>query len=365
MKRILMNAYCKTNLGDDLFVKILCARYPEHRFYLSCSRYDDRAFEEIPNLTIMNRTHLKGMLIQNFKRLLGKLGIQTNFPYDAQVFIGGSIFIEEKDEGKEVPYSQALYKQKITPNIPYFIIGANFGPYDSEAFVQLHREYFEKNVDDLCMRDLESYNLFRDIKKVRYAPDVVFNYRLPACKKEDLILISCIFNDGRIDFHDKFDNDAYEKKMVELCRYYLSLGKKICLLAMCNHQQDFVMCRKIQSHFKEGVFVEEYTGDIEKTIKLIASAEYVIASRFHAMILGWLANTPVFPIAYNNKTMNAVTTYHFQGNYTTIEEFSQLSMEEIDRNRTNQYIFDTEPLKMEAQKQFDGLDRFLHHDRLR
>ena len=54
MKRVFVHAYFAGNFGDDLFVYILCKRYPETRFcILTDSRYQyKRTFSDINNLKI-------------------------------------------------------------------------------------------------------------------------------------------------------------------------------------------------------------------------------------------------------------------------------------------------------------------------
>lgn len=360
MKRILIKAYTYTNFGDDLFVKILCERYPKHKFYISCSRFHDNAFEKIYNLVIMNRSHIKGMIINNFKKLLTKLNISVNFPYDAQVSIGGSIFIEPKNNALFNEYFHHLYSIKQNDKLPYFVLGANFGPYHTKDFLEKHQIYFQEQVNDICMRDYDSYQLFKEVSHVRYAPDIVFNYQMPIKEKSNLIIISCIHNDERDELLN-YNNDLYIKKIIALCNYYLSLGKQVCLLSLCSHLKDHITCQTVQKHFKDHVFTVEYNGNLEEITELFASAEYVIASRFHSMILGFLANVPVFPISYSNKTQNAVKTYGFTGRYALINDFCKLTCEEIDENRLNQYKLDIHSLQKEAQKHFTFLDKFLQN----
>lgn len=359
MKRIFVKAFSVTNLGDDLFVKILCERYPDHRFYISALEEHDRAFQTIPNLTVFNLSSRKGKWIHRFQKWGKKIGLNIEFLYDAQVYIGGSIFIEFHDPITYHGYFKNLYSTKTIQNIPYYILGANFGPYYTENFLEKHKTYITYQVDDLCVRDKFSYELFKELPQVRYAPDILCTLKLPTAEKKNMILISCIFSDAREEIN-AFDNDLYEKKMVDLCNYYIGQNKEICLLSMCNYQQDQIMCHRICSHFQSNVSVVEYQGNIDEILQLFASAEYIISSRFHAMILGWLAKTPVFPLYYSNKTLNVILDYGFKGSYTNINDFHALSCQEIDNNRQTQYIFDIEPLAADASNQFQVLDRFLN-----
>lgn len=357
-KRIYIKAYTNVNFGDDLFVKILCERYPHTKFYINCSHIQDKAFENIKNLTIMNRTHFKGLIINNFKKIIRKLRINMNFPYSGQVYIGGSIFIEFTESELQNYYFKNLFNSKQSKNLPYYIVGANFGPYSTPQFIEKHKEFFAKQVSDICMRDYNSYSLFKDIPHVRYAPDIVFTYNMPALSKKNRILISCIYNDGREEI-ENFNNKDYANKMIELCKYYLSLGKEIFLLSMCNNQKDQVMCYEIKRHFSENVNVIEYNGNLDEILYLFASSDYIIASRFHAMVLGLLSRTPVFPISYSDKTSNVISDLKFKGMHTTIGNFSSFSCKEIDANRLNSYILEIDTITSEAEKQFLKLDKFI------
>ena len=97
MKKIYVNAFTSENFGDDLFVRTLCERYPEHRFFLQCEAGEDRAFLNIPNLTVYNRSAKWGKFRARARKWITKLGLCPFFAYDAQVYIGGSIFIEFKN----------------------------------------------------------------------------------------------------------------------------------------------------------------------------------------------------------------------------------------------------------------------------
>lgn len=358
MKKIYIKAFAHLNFGDDLFVKILCERYPNTKFYISCSRFTDTPFENVHNLTIMNRRHFKGMIIQNTKRLMNKMKLDINFPFDAQVYIGGSIFIEPDDWDESHKYYLELESEKIGKKIPYYIIGSNFGPYCSKKFVDLHHNYFKYDVQDICFRDIQSYNLFSNLRNVRYAPDVVCSYEIPKEEKKNIVLISCIYNDKRegLGF---FSNEQYISKMAEICEQYIKMGKEIVLLSMCNEQKDNITCKEINKRLRKKAKVVEYQGDIEQILHLFAVSEYIIATRFHAMILAWITKTPVFPISYNTKTINVINDYQFIGQYCKIEAFGNSSFSKIDQNRKENYVFSIDQIRKDAERQFEALDKFI------
>src|SRR5699024_7019939 len=100
MKKILIRVYSATNLGDDLFIKILCNRYPSHKFYIIADKKHSKPFKSIPNLKVINHASfidkviLKlGFRFTSYNFLSKKLAKRT----DSVIHIGGSIFIENSN----------------------------------------------------------------------------------------------------------------------------------------------------------------------------------------------------------------------------------------------------------------------------
>lgn len=54
MLDVFLTAYMACNLGDDLFITILCERYPSVNFYLFCSEPYTVAFKNIKNITVIS-----------------------------------------------------------------------------------------------------------------------------------------------------------------------------------------------------------------------------------------------------------------------------------------------------------------------
>lgn len=70
-------------------------------------------------------------------------------------------------------------------NRPFYYISSNYGPYQTQRYFDLSKKTFE-NCTDLCFRNKYSYELFKDINTIRYAPDVLFSYDIGECKKEKI-----------------------------------------------------------------------------------------------------------------------------------------------------------------------------------
>src|SRR4051812_38909688 len=100
MKKIMISAYTNFNLGDDLFIKVLCERYPNTRFVLLAPRKYKRSFKESKNLNVYSTD---SFLIRGIDYLLRKIKVYNfyrkllSFRCDAIVQIGGSLFIQSNN----------------------------------------------------------------------------------------------------------------------------------------------------------------------------------------------------------------------------------------------------------------------------
>ena len=77
--KILLNAYLANNLGDDLFIRIICDRFKNITFYIVESDPYTDIFKTISNIRICSP---KDILKNKF---------------DLEIMIGGSLFMQPKD----------------------------------------------------------------------------------------------------------------------------------------------------------------------------------------------------------------------------------------------------------------------------
>lgn len=90
--------------------------------------------------------------------------------FDTSVVLGGSMFIEKNLARNELKEN---IKSKYNTSSSLFILGINFGPYKNSYYCDLYKELFSK-ADDVCFREKYSAELFKDLKNVRVAPDIIF-----------------------------------------------------------------------------------------------------------------------------------------------------------------------------------------------
>ena len=337
MKKIFLMAYARKNLGDDLFIKILLERYPKHNFYMMIddSKYLSMFEEKYNNLHI-----LKG---KDTDISLNNINIEA---YDAYIYIGGSIFMEG---GIVYNLSNTFYnftKKCREYNRPFFYISSNYGPYKTKEYFELSRKNFNI-VTDICFRDKYSYNLFKDIQTVRYAPDYAFTYSMFNNEKiPNSVGITIIDLGVRNNLKNK--ENEYVNMLVNNINNYLKNGKKVYLFTFCAHEEDERTLNIILSKVNNNnVFDIRYNGNIDEFIKKYSQIEYMICSRFHAIILSMLAKQNIQVVSYSNKINNVIQDLELgipiinlneinAKTYLNLDGFST-----IDNEKLNNIIYDS------------------------
>lgn len=356
-KKIMIYAYTNFNLGDDLFIKMLCERYPETHFILYAPNEYKSYFNGLSNIIIYSRNNI---LYRFVNYILRKMKIGVSVPKiiesktDAVVRIGGSIFMQKDD------WNDLNINKKTTVEKPFFVLGANFGPFTDPLFYKQHHELF-KNYTDICFRDNYSYKLFKDLDNVRQADDIVFHLdkKFPF-KKENNIVISVIKPSYRKDLKD-YDN-VYFQKLKEIIEFFIQKDYKITLMSFCENEGDQEaienIIKLIDPKMRESISKYFYKKNIDEALEIISSSLYVIATRFHAMILGWVYNKPVFPISYSNKMNNVMDDINYCGTYVDLKKIKSLKIEDV-YDGINKNIVDISPQVKNAELHFKKLDKLL------
>ncbi|HZH58305.1 MAG TPA: polysaccharide pyruvyl transferase family protein [Metabacillus sp.] len=363
MKKVFVDIYLQFNFGDDLFLDILATKFPNCEFtvnYLG-NNYD----EFLSNYNNVKRR--KYSLLNKIGQRLRLSDSITNYDkvaeeYDALLFIGGSIFREEE-------YHHTLYQDRLKMVKEFknreksvFVLGANFGPFKSDVFLDDYKEFF-KLCDDVCFRDLYSYNLFKSFPQVRYAPDIVFqmdvNEYLTVTDKKRIgfSIIDVRHKQGLSKFHDD-----YIRSTVRAIESFVNKGYECCLMSFCEKEGDLQVINEIKSNLSpktlKKVFVYEYKGNLKEAISMIASFTLFIAARFHANILAILLGIGVMSIIYSEKTTNMLKDMNVDDVLVDMKNLHlQFDEEVINRSLNKNVKLSSTPLN--AVQQFKRLSEFL------
>lgn len=338
--KIYLDAYLSKNLGDDLFIDILLKRYPNHK-YFAISKGEKY---KIKNLKVFSNSY--------FFRAIKKFELEKYLANtrDLVITIGGSMYIENNDSTRD--FSLGKNKQ--------YILGSNFGPYQTEEYFNNLYKIFEK-AEDVCFREEYSYNLFKNLSNVRYAQDIVFSMDTSSIKitQNKRAIISVIDCKSKLD--EKYQ-EVYEQGIVKLINYLFSIDYKICLMSFCKAENDEDainrIINKLDEKSKEKIEKYFYNGNIEEALNNIGDSSIVIGSRFHAIIIGLLLNKSVLPIIYSDKTKHVLEENNIDVKIIDIknmDHFNPLTLTEEDLNK----IHNIEDIIKSSKKQFEKLDLIL------
>ncbi|WP_260445638.1 polysaccharide pyruvyl transferase family protein [Metabacillus elymi] len=364
MKKVFVDIYLQFNFGDDLFLDILATKFPNCEFTVN---YLGNNYDEF----LSNYNNVKRRKYSFFNKIGQRLRLSdsiTNYEkvaeeHDAILFIGGSIFREEE-------YHHTLYQDRLKMVKEFknrgksvFVLGANFGPFKSEVFLNDYKEIFEL-CDDVCFRDLYSYNLFKSFPQVRYAPDIVFQmdvseYLTVTDKKRiGFSIIDVRHKQGLSKFHDD-----YIRSTVRAIEIFVNKGYECCLMSFCEHEGDLKVINEIKSNLSSEILkkvsIYEYKGNLKEAITLMASFTIFIAARFHANILAILLGIGVIPIIYSEKTTNMLKDIKLDGILVNMNnlhtQYDEATFTKSINNKVN-----LSEVSQESKKQFIVLEKLIN-----
>lgn len=363
MKKVMVHAYTQFNLGDDLFIKILCERYPETIFILPAPKQYKNNFKSMSNLRVFAND---SFFIRGFNYLSRKLKsdhLVMRFlarNCDAVVLIGGSLFIQDIHWQKNLKRTKSL----AVKGKPFFLLGTNFGPFNDRTFYFEHKKLF-KRYTDICFRDEYSYNLFSDLRNVRLASDVIFQLEPSDSQHtEQSVAISIIKPSIRKHLANK--DAIYYQKVKEIIIQCIENGHTVILMSFCELEQDHealeIITNSVPTNYLHKLRKHYYKGNIQNTLDIIARSRFVIATRFHAMILGWLYGKPVFPIIYSEKMEHVINDIGFKGSYTDFDQLDELDPAQVFSDIKTNFMDITAQIKS-SKKHFNKLDTYLLSDK--
>ena len=368
MSSVKLHAFFGKNLGDDLMVDILLKRYPRHKFYADTNDANSNLFLKYPNFR--NRTliierygvlnHILNILTRYHKEdfLLHRLFKRQEQKCICGVLIGGSMYMQFTDRAER----QLEWEELRFGELPRFVIGVNFGPYYTESFLDAFHGYFQRCAG-ATFRDKYSYELFASCGEVAYAPDVVLNlpinqYLKPA---SDHTVIISVINTGERKHLEPWAQD-YENFVIQCCHACLQRNKKPILMSFCKQEGDERFIQKIMGMLppavrdQTGVFY--YTGNIDEALSTIAGADYIVATRFHAMILALRFKKPFFSVAYSDKVKQVLQDLGCEA-YCGMDQLRDQNVDDIFH--TYAQPFEADEYIRQAIHQFDQFDRYMEN----
>ncbi len=362
-KSVMLYGYYGMNLGDDLFFEKLLTRYPDVMFFVYFSQNYRAFFEKYDNVKFYA---IEDDFVRRINQIGTKVKIRELFELlllmrsDATVHIGGSIYQQVGDYNLD--YN--MRKRRKQPFKPFFSISCNFGTFKDQTFKNMWRRQFVK-YKDICFRDKYSYNLFSDIKAVRYAPDLLFSYKKPdAAEIAGSVAIS-VFNPFlEIRKISPAVGEAYRATLVKTICDLVSQGRQVSLVGFCTFEGDSAFIDDLLEHIplkiREYVCVKNYSFETKQDIiNLLASSEYIIGTRLHSIILGLAWGKKVIPIIYNSKIKHILCDIKYNQLTIDLDEISKYAQSGLAQYFGDISPFDANELSNSDELQFERLDKFL------
>lgn len=359
--KVLVLAYFAMNFGDDLFLKILFDRYPNVKWdLLTANRNYKKIFSNYKNVNILY-TYRDINIEENKYNLFFKINdlFFDYKKYNALVNIGGSIFKQSpawEMKLREREYLNSKFKQK---NKKTYVIGANFGPFYNELFIDKYRQLIAE-FDNICFWDHYSYNLFKELNNIRVAP-IILTLDIGESEQIAKSVWFSLLDVDNIEGLEKYSQQYYEK-MIELICIYLEKGYKVKLFSFCLNEGDLKINELIKSCIEtknhNDLVIVNYIENINEFLNEFKSCEVIIGTRFHSIILAFLFNQSVFPLIYSDKTYNMLKDMNMENNYCCIKDIYDLDLNEVITKASHNKLKNRNILN-EAHKQFEELDEYL------
>ena len=348
--KILVLAYAQMNLGDDLFLHILFNKYPKIHFSIHCDEKYSKAFKSCSNVTIFNEN------IQNYV---------NEHDFEGVLYIGGSVFMQPKNyNGKTNPNFKrwekiAIKYKKI--NKPFFYISCNFGPYTDDNYYKQTKNYL-KNCTDVCFRDKYSFDQFKDLNHIRYAPDAALSFDYPKFKKIKNSMGISIIEPSIRWYIDQNKKEDYYNFLKNNIIYLINEGKEIYLFSYCEVERDTIAQKElleiIPKKYHSKINLLNYEGDIDPYLKKYGEMEYALCGRFHSMILSLIFGHKYFVSSYSDKTTNVMNDFKIKNQLIKYEEISPgkiIPISSYKKLSLMRKIF----LKYKAKNQFKAFDKWI------
>ena len=131
-------------------------------------------------------------------------------------------------------------------------------------------------------------------------------------------------------------------------------------MSFCKYEGDLEAICQIKRILPQDCNVDyfSYEDNIEEALDIIANSEYIIATRFHAMILGWLYNKPTLPIAYSEKMTNVMKDVGYSGMYIDFSRLENLDFCKVYEDFKINSV-DISKQVINSERHFQELDKFL------
>ena len=320
--RILLDGYADNNFGDDLMLTLAAMGLGEHELY-----------------TFSDKLH-----IANVEHTQAKSG------FDAYLKVTGSGFLIHNNMGMLYRLRDMRAERKYAPKRT--VINCNISQFINKTAEKLIQRQLA-SYDFITVRDTASCDYIRKKLPQTYCekyPDMVFS--LPDSMIPDVNTENAL----GIAVHNSADCAALSQVADG---YIKETGKKVILLCFdTGLENDTKAAEKVYggAEYKSMIEITRYTG-ISDMLANMKRCGVIIGIRLHSVILAARMNIPFVPMAYSDKTINALKEIDYNGAVYPSEGF--------DAEAVLQDVINAKPCYMdkkiitEAEKHIKEFEKYL------
>lgn len=282
--RILLDGYIDSNFGDDLMLYIAANGLKEHRLYITSSKLDVAEYTE------------------------DKSG------FDGYLKVTGSGFLIHNNKGIVYRMRDMYCEKRYSKNSA--VINCNISNFINKFSEKLIKKQISE-YDFVTVRDEYSYKYITqnipNVKCEKY-PDMVLSLNdemIPNVNNENALGISV---------HKSADVNM----LAEVAdRFVAETGRKVCLLCFnTGLEDDISVAENVYKIVKNKHMTEiiRYT-DINSMLKNLKRCGVILGIRFHSVMLALRMGIPIVPMAYSDKTKNALNEIGYNSKIYDVNNF--------------------------------------------
>ena len=160
----------------------------------------------------------------------------------------------------------------------------------------------------------------------------------------------------------KEKEDIYNDFIKRIIIKFAKRNYNVYLFSFSGFEQDDIAINKIMemvpNEYKEKVKIVKFEENIEEFINEYSKMQYMIAGRFHSMILSILFNQKIYNLTYSKKQDNVIKELKLFSRFQTINDLTYSTvlrkyyLKKVCKNKLKK-------IAKKAEDQFINLDNFL------
>lgn len=282
-KRFVLSGYFGfKNFGDEAILSVLVKKLKQDKHRLTIISSD-------PKYTMKQFKHIRSVYTFKILDIIGAISKS-----DILISGGGSL-LQDVTSIKSLIYYLFIIFLGLILGKKVIIFAQGIGPIKSPIGQFLTKELL-KHCTYVSVRDTKSFELLKSWHiNADLLCDPIFSTEIPKTTKKDVVAVQLRnFRTMSEDFIDRLAQkivSEFPNKPIEIYSFQDSIDLEIC--------QKLEKSLKLLDNNIKVTLYSDLTND--EIVEKISQVKYLIAMRFHAIIIGLLANTQILSINYDIK----------------------------------------------------------------